>query len=201
MRFDSSMSAEGTPTSSVPRRMTFGSGSEHNADLGLDESGLRSPAQLRHRSHHEAAGLDREGGAERVENLRCGIDRILREQHQPGRTVANILAEGVGVDAPLDCQQTAQAAQREAEAELDLGQEVHADYDHERERRVRADQSDRSDPDLGELQVEYSTVYAGVLFVAQETSAFNHAGVHPQTRGIWRLGLDRNRPGAVAAPV
>ena len=104
----------------------------------------------------------------------------------PDRAVLQPVAQRLDVQRPFDRQEAAEAVQREAEAELDLRQEMHADDDDEGE-RIGADQADRGNADLGELKIEDAAVFLGRLGVAQEAAALDHPGIDPQSGGERRL--------------
>ena len=111
------------------------------------------------------------------------------------RAARHLVAQRVGVEAMLDPDHAADRVQREAEAQVDRGQELDGHDNDEREARLERQEADGLDLDRPEAQVERAAIAAAAL--AQEAAAADDPRVEAQADPGRRLEADAERVVAV----
>ena len=133
---------------------------EHDADLRLDEAGLRPPAQLGDRADDEAAGLHREDG-----RRACRESSARRRPDSPGRAASPTVPSRIPLRISSVSRRRSIASSPPRPFSVKpkpssiFGRKC-TPITMTSENGSGADQADRSDADLRELQIEHAAVFA-----------------------------------------
>ena len=102
---------------------------QDQADVGLDDLGA-SPPEASHQPDGKAVACDREHRLDVVEDLHDPPHRVDRKQDRIEDAGADFVAQYGQVHGPVHAQQTAQAGEGEAKAQLDRWERGGEDHQH-----------------------------------------------------------------------